>query len=81
MTERIVTYSSVNADPAQAWVAYIDLGADYLGIRFSGASEEEAYVKASEFWDKDRAKREANIASREEARRKAAETRARKAAA
>lgn len=81
MTERIVTYSSLNADPAQAWVAYVDLGADYLGIRFSGASEEEAFGKATDFWEKDRAKREANIAAREEGRRKAAETRARKEAA
>jgi hypothetical protein len=81
MTERVVTYHSTNADPAQAWVAYIDLGADYLGIRFSGASEEEAFVKASDFWAKDQAKREEVRASREAARVKAAETRAKRQAA
>lgn len=81
MTERIVTYHSVNADPDKAWVAYVDLGHDYLGVRFSGATEEEAYVKASDFWEADRLKREATIAAREEGRRKAAATRARKGAA
>jgi hypothetical protein len=78
MSERIVTYHSTNAGAGKAWVAYVDLGHDYLGIRFEGATEEEAYVKASDFWAKDQAKRDEVKASREEARRKAAETRARK---
>jgi hypothetical protein len=81
MTERIVTYRSENAAPGREWVAYIDLGTDYLGIRFQGETEAEAVSRADEFWEKDRAKREAAIASREEARVKAAETRARKAMA
>lgn len=78
--EKIVTYHSVNAVPDRAWVAYVDLGSDYLGIRFHGDTEEQAAGRASEFWEADRAKREETIANREEARRKAAETRARKAA-
>jgi len=78
MSEPIVTYHSVNADPARAWVAYIDLGHDYLGIRFSGSSEEEAFVKATDFWAEKQAERDAAKASREAARLKAAQTRAQK---
>lgn len=80
MTEKIITYHSLNAKPEQAWVAYVDLGHDYLGIRFSGATEAEATAKAAEFWAEEQEARDAVKASREEARRKAAETRARKAA-
>jgi hypothetical protein len=81
MNEPIITYHSTNAAPKRAWVAYVDLGHDYLGIRFEGETEEEAFSKADDFWKADQAKREAVIASREAARVKAAETRARKAAA
>lgn len=78
MNERIVTYHSVNADADKAWVAYVDLGADYLGIRFSAATEPEVLAKANVFWSEKEAEREAARASREAARVKAAETRSRK---
>lgn len=81
MNEPIITYHSKTAAPKRAWVAYVDLGHDYLGIRFEGETEEVAFSKADTFWKADQAKREATIASREAARIKAAETRARKAAA
>lgn len=78
MSGNIVTYHSDNAPAGREWAAYIDMGADYLGVRFTATTEEAAAAKASEFWEKDRAKREENIASREAARIKAAETRAKK---
>jgi len=81
MTEKIVTYVSTNARAGQEWVAYIDLGADYLGIRFSGSTESEAQTKAAEFWEKDRAQRDETRARVEAGRAKSAATRAARAAA
>lgn len=78
MTEAIVTYCSENAKPALRWVAYIDLGHDYLGIRFSGETEDEARTKASDFWEASRAEREETRARVEAGRAKAAATRAAK---
>jgi hypothetical protein len=75
----IRTYCSENAPARMTWIAYIDQGfGDYLPVRFNGATEDEARAAAQAEWDKYEAEREANIARREEARRKAAETRARK---
>lgn len=75
----IRTYHSANSPARMAWVAYIDQGeGDYLPVRFNGTTEAEARATAQAEWDKHEAEREANLARREEARRKAAETRARK---
>lgn len=77
----IVTYRSDNAEPRRAWLAFIvEANGDYLPVRFQGSTEEHARATAQAEWDKHRAEREANIAAREEGRRKAAETRARKLA-
>ena len=75
----IRTYKSENAPDRLTWIAFIDMGdGDYLPVRFSGASEDDAASAAQAEWDKHEAERERNIAAREEGRRKAAETRARK---
>ena len=75
----IRTYRSHNAPESLVWAAYIDVGeGDYLPVRFQGKTEDEAISAAQAEWDKHEAERERNIASREEGRRKAAETRARK---
>lgn len=80
MTEKIITYSSSNSDERRSWLAFVDLGHDYLGIRFSGSTEAEAKGKAETFWEETRAKREENKARIEEGRKKAAETRSKKVA-
>lgn len=78
---RIVTYSSVNADQGKSWLAFIvEPNGDYLPVRFQSPTEDQARANAEAEWEKHRAEREANIASREEGRRKADETRARKLA-
>lgn len=76
----IRTYESANAPERLRWVAFIDMSnGDYLPVRFNGPTEADALATAQAEWDKHEATREANIASREAARLKAAETRARKA--
>lgn len=76
---RIVTYRSENADAGREWIAFlVEPNGSYLPAYFRGASEAEASGAASAEWEKHREVREANIARREEGRRKAAETRARK---
>ena len=76
---RIVTYCSDNADPQKRWLAFIvEPNADNQPVRFQSATEEQATALAQAEWDKHKAERDANIAAREEGRRKAAETRARK---
>lgn len=80
MSEKIVTYFSSNADTTRSWLAYVDLGHDYLGIRFHGATESDAYGKAETFWEETRLVREQNKERIEEGRKKAAETRAKKVA-
>lgn len=76
---RIVTYHSANADEGREWAAYlVEPNGDYLPVRFHGATEDDARFVAKAEWDKHEAEREANLARREEGRRKAAETRARK---
>lgn len=76
---RIVTYHSTNADAGREWVAYlVEPNGDYLPVRFHGATEANATAAAQAEWDKHEAERTTNAARREEARRKAAETRARK---
>lgn len=60
----IVTYRSENAQPGKEWAAYVDLGTDYLGIRFHGSTEAEAIKNAEEFWAKDQKKREQTAANR-----------------
>lgn len=75
----IRTYLSTNAPERLTWVAFIDMSnGDYLPVRFGGPTEESARAAAQAEWDKHEAERERNIAAREEGRRKAAETRARK---
>lgn len=78
MSVRIITYHSVNADPGKEWAAYIDSPTGYLPVRFHGATEAEASDAAKAEWDKHEAERVENIARREAARIKAAETKARK---
>ena len=74
----IVTYNSVNAAPGKEWLAYLILPSGRLPLAFFAASEAEARNSAQTEWDKHAAEREANAQAREEGRRKAAETRARK---
>ena len=76
---RIVTYCSDNADPQKRWLAFIVASnGDYLPVRFQSSTVEQARALAQAEWDKHKAERDANIAARNEGRRKAAETRARK---
>ena len=76
---RIVTYQSGNADAGKEWVSYlVQPNGDYLPVRFHGDTEGAARSAAQAEWDKHEAERIQNIARREEARRKAAETRSRK---
>lgn len=76
---RVVTYQSANADPGREWIAFLTLpSGEYLPVRFQGPTEADATGSALAEWEKHRTEREANIARREEGRRKAAETRARK---
>ncbi len=81
MSEIIVTYHSATAKAGREWVAYVDLGADYLGIRFHGTTEGEAIEKASDFWEASRAEREETRARIEAGRAKSAATRAAKSSA
>jgi hypothetical protein len=79
---RIVTYHSANADNGKEWAAYlVQPNGDYLPVRFHGATEDDARLAAQAEWDKHEAERAENIARRETARIKAAETKARKAGA
>lgn len=75
-----VSYRSSNAKPGREWICWICLDGDYLPVYFFGTSEVEAEAKAYEEWEKHRETRERNIAAREEGRKKAAETRAKKKA-
>lgn len=77
---KIVTYRSQNAPTGKEWMAYILLENEYLPVRFNGCTEDEAVELAKNEWDRHEEERERNIAAREEGRRKAAETRARKKA-
>lgn len=73
-----VTYRSANAASGREWLAWICLDGSFLPVYFFGDTEAEAYEKAKAEWDKHEETRERNIAAREEGRKKAAETRARK---
>lgn len=75
---RIVTYHSVNADPGAEWLAYLILPSGRLPLAFFADTEEKARSEAQNEWDKHAAEREINERNREEGRRKAAETKARK---
>lgn len=77
----IVTYHSANAAPGKEWLAYLILPSGRLPLAFFAASESEASDAAQTEWGKHAAERQANHERREEGRRKAAETKARKAAA
>lgn len=49
----IRTYYSENAADRLRWLAFIDNGGrDYLPVRFSGATEDEARSNAQAEWDK-----------------------------
>lgn len=76
----IVTYQSQNAHQRRQWIAFIEVEGAYLTAFFQGETEQAAHDAASAEWEKHRAVREANIAAREEGRRKAAETKAKKKA-
>jgi hypothetical protein len=80
MDATFVTYQSANAVSGKEWIAWIHLNGEYLPVYFFGTTETEAHEKAEAEWEKHRETRERNIASREEGRKKAAETRARKKA-
>ncbi|KKB80811.1 hypothetical protein VW35_00960 [Devosia soli] len=76
---RVVTYQSTNADAGKEWIAFLTMpNGEYLPVRFQGATEDAASDAALAEWEKHRAEREANLARREEGRRKAAKTRSRK---
>jgi hypothetical protein len=75
----IVTYTSTNADPGKEWVAWLVLDSGRLPVAFFADTEAKATREAQAEWDKHEKVRERNIAAREEGRRKAAETKARKA--
>lgn len=75
-----VTYRSANAQQGREWIAWICLDGGFLPVYYFGDTEEEAESKAREEWEKHRETRERNIAAREEGRKKAAETRAKKKA-
>lgn len=77
-TMSIVTYSSTNAAAGKEWLAYLILPAGRLPLAFFASTEADARNAAQSEWDKHAAEREANHRNREEGRRKAAETRARK---
>lgn len=78
---RIVTYRSTNADDGRKWAAYlVQPNGDYLPVRFHGATEDDARFAAQAEWDKHEQERVRNLVRKEEASRKAAETKARKAA-
>lgn len=80
MTEKIITYVSVDADDRRAGIAFIDVGGrDYLTTYFMGRTQSEARDHAQAFWDKDREKREATIKNRAKGTKKAAAKRAAKA--
>lgn len=74
-----VTYRSANAASGREWLAWICLDGSFLPVYFFGDTEAEAHEKAKAEWDKHEETRNRNIAAREEGRKKAAETRARKA--
>lgn len=76
----IVTYHSNHADTNRSWIAFLVVNGEYLTVYFNGSTEAEAMAKAKAEWDNHEVERERNIAAREEGRRKAAETLARKKA-
>ena len=77
----IVTYRSENADAGKEWLAYLILPSGRLPLAFFAPSEDEARQLAQAEWDKHAEERQINHDRREEGKRKAAETRARKKAA
>jgi hypothetical protein len=76
----IWTYHSANSEPGKEWLAYLILPTGRLPLAFFATSEDEARTSAQAEWDKHREEREQNHQRREEGRRKAAETKARKSA-
>jgi hypothetical protein len=74
----ITTYHSDNAPAKRRWLAYLVQDGRSLPVSFYGETEREAHDAAKAEWDKWEVVRAKNIAAREEGRRKAAETRARK---
>lgn len=78
----IATYHSANAAPGKEWLAYLVLpNSQRLPVAFFAPTEEQAKAEAQALWDKHAAEREANHKRREEAKRKAAAAKARKAEA
>lgn len=74
----VVTYHSVNAESGKEWLAYLVLPSGRLPVAFFAETEESAVSEATDLWDKHAAERQINHDRREEGRRKAAETRAKK---
>lgn len=74
----IWTYHSANAPAGKEWVAWLVLPSGRLPVAFFADTEAHVRSEAQTLWDKHAAEREAIHHRREEGRRKAAETRARK---
>jgi hypothetical protein len=72
MSDKLVTYHSVNSPPHLQWLGYIWAEEGKLNISFMGPTEEFVKEKMREFWAKDKAVRDANRQKKEEQRRKAA---------
>lgn len=56
MSAHIHTYVSRNAPPEEAWLAYIEKGGRTIGVRFTGATEDEVKAKVRAFYAEEQAK-------------------------
>ena len=76
---QVYIYTLLGRDDGPKYVGYIVLNGSFWGVRFEGDDPHKITADATKVYEDTRAEREANIASREAGRQKAAETRARKA--
>lgn len=77
---RITSYFSENADAGKEWLARVDHPRTKLAIFFEAPTEADVIGKASDWWEKFRAEREAAWKARDEAKAARAAKEAAKAA-
>lgn len=73
MSDRLITYRSLNSAPEHQWLGYIHTEAGRLNMAFFGETEEAVKAEMRKFWAKDKAEREANRRKRDAAKAAAAD--------
>lgn len=78
MSDRLITYRSLNSAPEHQWLGYIHTEAGRLNMAFFGETEEAVKAEMRKFWAKDKEVRDANRKRRDEVKAAAAAKAAKK---